>query len=320
MTWTIIDLILILLLVSHLANGWRRGFLWSVLDLAAWIGSLILAFRFYQPVAGWLGDTFGWSDVWTPPLAFIAVAMFANGLIHLAGSLLFKPIPQRVHKHGANRALGIVPGAISGLIVIAIVASLLLALPLSGGLRDAARNSTAVNRLAASTEQVEAALTPIFGAAIERTLNLITIQPQSDERIALPFTIADARPRPDLEAQMLELINRERAAEGLDPLAADPELTPVARAHSADMFARGYFAHNTPEGATPFDRMRAAGVSFRVAGENLALAPTLTLAHNGLMNSPGHRANILRPEFGRVGIGILDGGDRGLMVTQNFRD
>ncbi len=73
-------------------------------------------------------------------------------------------------------------------------------------------------------------------------------------------------------------------------------------------------------GSNAVDRMAAAGVTYRTAGENLALAPTLSLAHTGLMNSPGHRANILHPDFGRVGIGIVDGGLRGLMVTQNFRD
>jgi uncharacterized protein YkwD len=119
---------------------------------------------------------------------------------------------------------------------------------------------------------------------------------------------------------MLELVNRERAAAGLATLAADDELREVARRHSSDMFARGYFAHVTPEGRDPFARIREAGYSFRTAGENLALAPTLSLAHTGLMNSPGHRANILRPQFGRVGIGIMDGGRRGLMVTQNFRN
>jgi uncharacterized protein YkwD len=86
------------------------------------------------------------------------------------------------------------------------------------------------------------------------------------------------------------------------------------------MFARGYFAHDSLDGRTPFDRMRDANVRFLVAGENLALAPTLSLAHTGLMNSPGHRANILRPQFGRVGIGIMDGGMRGLMVSQEFRN
>jgi uncharacterized protein YkwD len=119
---------------------------------------------------------------------------------------------------------------------------------------------------------------------------------------------------------MLDSVNRERQAAGLQPLAADPELTEVARRHSADMFARGYFAHDTPEGLTPFDRMRASGVRFITAGENLALAPTISVAHTGLMNSPGHRANILRREFGRVGIGVMDGGMRGLMVSQEFRN
>jgi uncharacterized protein YkwD len=119
---------------------------------------------------------------------------------------------------------------------------------------------------------------------------------------------------------MLDLINNERTSRGLKPLEADPELTEVARRHSADMFARGYFSHYTPEGEDPFDRMKDAGVKFRTAGENLALAPTLQIAHTGLMNSPGHRANILRPQFGRVGIGIMDGGRRGIMVSQEFRN
>ena len=86
------------------------------------------------------------------------------------------------------------------------------------------------------------------------------------------------------------------------------------------MFVRGYFSHYTPEGKDPFQRMHDAGVTYRTAGENLALAPTLQLAHTGLMNSPGHRANILHPQFGRVGIGILDGGRRGIMVSQEFRN
>jgi uncharacterized protein YkwD len=95
-------------------------------------------------------------------------------------------------------------------------------------------------------------------------------------------------------------------------------LTAVARQHSADMLARGYFSHYSPEGKTALDRLRAQRIAFLIAGENLALAPTVTVAHTGLMHSPGHRANILRPQFGKVGIGILDAGRHGIMVTQNF--
>jgi uncharacterized protein YkwD len=119
---------------------------------------------------------------------------------------------------------------------------------------------------------------------------------------------------------MLTLINKERAKEGLAPLKADPEQTVVGRAHSKDMFTRGYFAHVNPDGKNPFDRMKEANVKFHSAGENLALAQTLEIAHKNLMNSPGHRANIMNPAFGRVGIGILDGGFYGLMISQEFRN
>ncbi|MBC7798104.1 MAG: colicin V production protein, partial [Pyrinomonadaceae bacterium] len=181
--------------------------------------------------------------------------------------------------------------------------------------------SQIANRLAVYTEELEARLMPIFDPAVRQTLNRrTTINPDSNETIELPFKVENTRPRPDLEAQMLELVNQERATAGLKPLAADPELTVTARKHSVDMFARGYFSHYTPEKKDPFDRMRADGVKFLNAGENLAIAPNLQISHTGLMNSPGHRANILRPQFGRVGIGIQDGGRRGLMVTQNFRN
>jgi uncharacterized protein YkwD len=215
---------------------------------------------------------------------------------------------------------GVVPGFVNGLIIVAILSALLLAVPLSEGVSERTRDSALAGRLAVYAERLESALRPVFGEAIARTLNLLTIRPDSDERVTLPFKVENSRPRPDLEKQMLDLVNQERQAAGLRPLAPDPELTEVARRHSADMFARGYFAHDTPEGRTPFERMRDAGVGFLTAGENLALAPTLQLAHTGLMNSPGHRANILRPQFGRVGIGIMDGGMRGLMVSQEFRN
>ncbi|MBV9988254.1 MAG: hypothetical protein JO301_11270, partial [Chitinophagaceae bacterium] len=64
----------------------------------------------------------------------------------------------------------------------------------------------------------------------------------------------------------------------------------------------------------------AAHIRYMAAGENLALARTPPMAHTGLMNSPGHRANILNRLYGRVGIGIIDGGRHGLMISQEFRN
>jgi uncharacterized protein YkwD len=247
-------------------------------------------------------------------------AALAGGLIHLLGYALLRRLPRGLHRHRLNRIAGLLTGFMSGIIFAAILSPLLLSMPLPEALSTPARESVVANRLATVTEGLEAALAPIFDEAIRQTLTMRTVRPESDETVDLHYKVSNPKPRPDLEAEMLQLVNRERVAAGLKPLEADPDLLPVARAHSTDMFERGYFSHYTPEGRSPFDRITEANVSFKIAGENLALAPTLTMAHTGLMNSPGHRANILRPEFGRVGIGIMDGGIRGLMITQNFRN
>jgi uncharacterized protein YkwD len=316
-----IDVLLVILIVLSVLNGYRRGFVHGVLDLAGWVLSLLAGLRYYEPLAQWLGPRVDWwSEVWDRPLAFILIAVIVGLIVQVIGYSLLVRLPEDIRERRVNQVLGVIPGFINGLIIVAIISALLLAIPLNEGLSERTRDSALVNRLAVYAEQLEGDLRPVFGDAIARTLNLLTIRPDSNERVELPFKVQNPRPRPDLEKQMLDLVNKERQANGLNPLAPDPELTEVARAHSADMFARGYFAHDTPEGLSPFDRMHAANVRFTTAGENLALAPTLMLAHTGLMNSPGHRANILRREFGRVGIGVMDGGMRGLMISQEFRN
>lgn len=316
-----IDILLVIVILLSVLNGYRRGFVHGVLDLAGWVLSLLAGLRYYHPVAQWLGPRIDlWSEVWDQPVAFILVALVVGISVQIIGYLLLRHLPEDIHERRVNQVFGVIPGFVNGVIVAAILSALLLAIPLSEGLSERTRDSGIVNRLAVYAEQLEGKLRPVFGDAIARTMNLLTIRPDSDERVTLPFKVENSKPRPDLEKQMLDLVNRERQAAGLSPLQADPELTEVARKHSADMFARGYFAHDTPDGLSPFDRMRDANVRFLTAGENLALAPTLQIAHTGLMNSPGHRANILRREFGRVGIGVMDGGMRGLMVSQEFRN
>lgn len=318
MNINVIDMLLGLVVVLNVLNGYRRGFILGVLDLLGWILCLVAGLRFYQPVAQRLSPFV--SEVWAPPLGFVLVAIITGLLVHLVGYVLLRRLSGDLHERQLNKLAGIVPGMANGLIIAAILSALLLAIPFSAGIHERARDSALVNRLAVYSQRLESALHPVFGDAIARTLNLLTVQPESDKRVDLPYRVATSRPRPDLEAKMLALVNSERIAVGLKPLAPDPELTEVARRHSADMFARGYFAHVTPEGRDPFDRIREANVSFLAAGENLALAPTVEVAHTGLMNSPGHRENILRPQFGRLGIGIMDGGIRGIMATQNFRN
>jgi uncharacterized protein YkwD len=315
-----VDVLLILIILASAALGWWRGFILSALDLVRWIGSWLSALFLYKPISAAMQDV-GLDEVWSHPLAFIVVLFLTGVVIHLIGRAILGYVSRDLHDHPVNRFLGLFPGLVSGAIMAAIVSALLLAMPISDGFSEYAQKSGLGEKLAVFTDELEDLLVPVFNPAINQTLNkLITVEPSSNELVKLPFRVENIRPEPDLEAKMLDMINEERTSRGLKPLQADPELVPVARSHSADMFARGYFSHYTPEGKDPFERMKDAGVRFRTAGENLALAPTLKLAHTGLMNSPGHRANILDPRFGRVGIGIMSGGRRGIMVSQEFRN
>ena len=317
MNWVDVALLLIVLLAVW--AGWERGFILGTLDLINWVGSILLGFLFYPYLATFMNKIFPSLGPWLLPLAFIITIILARILIGFVTSRIAW-LSGNANNTGVNRFLGIIPGFISGVIYATIVSALLLALPLWNGVTSETRDSRIANRLSTEVEWVNEKFSPVFDKAINQTINNLSIHPASNESVKLGFTDSHPEVRADLEAKMLDLVNQERVQRGLSPLKADPELTQLAREHSRDMFARGYFAHITPEGKSPFDRMNDAHVQYSTAGENLALAHSLSIAHNGLMNSPGHRANILNPSFGRVGIGILDGGFYGLMVSQEFRN
>ena len=128
-----------------------------------------------------------------------------------------------------------------------------------------------------------------------------------------PDETPDQAPGADIEKlsyeqQVLALVNQERAKQGLSALSWSDELTAVARAHSKDMAARGFFSHTNPDGQSPFDRMKAAGISYRTAGENIAAGQrTPQEVVNSWMNSEGHRANILNASYTRLGVGYVSG-------------
>jgi uncharacterized protein YkwD len=138
--------------------------------------------------------------------------------------------------------------------------------------------------------------------------------------LSFPLTEASASFSLTIDEQhMLDLLNQERVACGLSTLKVDPVLTQMARAHSQEMIDLNYFAHNSPVSGGLLDRIIKAGVSdWLIAGENLAGAPTAEIAHNALVRSPSHYANMLTPGYTHVGIGVLDGGPYGKMFTQEF--
>jgi uncharacterized protein YkwD len=108
------------------------------------------------------------------------------------------------------------------------------------------------------------------------------------------------------EAEVFKLLNAERAGNGAGALQCDPAAVKVARAHSQDMCTRGFFSHTTPDGKSPWDRLKAGGVQYKAAGENIAWGyKTPQSVHTGWMGSSGHRKNMLNPSWVRTGIGYV---------------
>ncbi len=125
----------------------------------------------------------------------------------------------------------------------------------------------------------------------------------------------------DFESEVIDLVNVERAAQGLHPLSYDAHLAAAARAHSEDMGMQGYFSHTSIDGRTVPDRITAAGYSYNTYGENIAAGyqtPEAVIA--GWMASSGHRANILNSNFCDIGVGYVFLADSpyGHYWTQDF--
>jgi uncharacterized YkwD family protein len=133
-----------------------------------------------------------------------------------------------------------------------------------------------------------------------------------------PSTPSPGTGNASLEAQVVELVNRERESRGLDPLAMSETLTSIARTKSEDMVANNYFSHNSPTYGSPFDMLRQFGVSYSTAGENIASGQTTVASvMDTWMNSPGHAANILNDAYTEIGVGVANNNGRPIW-TQIF--
>ncbi len=122
----------------------------------------------------------------------------------------------------------------------------------------------------------------------------------------------------NMEKRMVNLINEERRKNNLSPLQVDSKLTSVARKKAQDMVENNYFSHYSPTYGSPFDMLDRFEVEYLHAGENLAANSSVQRAHSSLMNSSGHRQNILSKKFTKIGIGIKKSDKYGYIFVQMF--
>lgn len=318
----LIDFIVIIIFVFYLIDGYRNGFIKNFLELLGSVLSLYIAFILNNAVSSFLVSHFPLPLSLSKIVAFLIIWLITDILYSIGLFFAYRPIPQKIKEAPVNKILGVLPAFFKAVIIILLILIFLTSMPIeeSQKFKGEMGKTHVAKTFLDSSSILQKSYQTVFGKGIEDLVNFFTLPPQSDKLVALNYRTQNITIDENSENQMLDLINQARKANGLSVITMDDHLREVARAHSKDMFERGYFSHYTPEGLSPFDRLRNAGIIYVYAGENLALAPDVNKAEQGLIDSEGHRENILNSNFNKVGIGVVDAGIYGRMFTQDFID
>lgn len=314
MNW--VDLIIIAALLLFALESLGRPFVLEMLDFASFLLSFFLAFSFYNTLAGLIEVQFLIPHGLSLVLGFMAVWFLSETAFYLIIRTLLPLLPK--FKILKSRVLSIIPALLRGLVFVAFVLVMVATFPIQPSIKKAVLNAKLGSEILENAYALEQPVKNVFGGVSNDSLTFLTIKPKTDEKINLGFQTTEFITDQSSERIMIDLVNQERVKMNVSEVVLDENLRSVARGHSADMLNRGYFSHYSPEGKSVADRILEAGIDFLVVGENLAFAPNVQSAHKGLMNSEGHRANILSTDYHKIGIGVIDGGVYGKMFTQVF--
>lgn len=319
----LVDLFLVAFVGLLSYRGYRRGFIREGIEFAAIVLGIWLAVNIHQVPAAVL--TFfrldrQWSELFGGLLIFATAAL--GGII---GANKIHDLSGQSFHTTAHRAGGALLASAWSAFLGVFILVLTLVVPAPASLQRSIQNSFVGETVLASDSAFYTILENSAKSDARKFMfylrqHFAMLEP--DRRLD-PEKCLDVRMSSDIEieesaeSELLDLINKERRRQGLESVAESTPLRDIARGHSEDMYQRGYFCHTNPEGRTAAGRITEARISFSVVGENLSLAPTVWLAHRGLMNSPNHRENILRQEFTALGVGVFVG-PSGLMITENF--
>lgn len=152
-----------------------------------------------------------------------------------------------------------------------------------------------------------------------KVTSLLIVSASLENRLQNQYAAPSDGLKKSYELQNFDLVNAERVAHGLNVLSYSKGISDTARKHSQDMATKNYFDHINLDGKNPFDRLEADGWDYRAAAENLAYGQVSAIyAHEGLMNSLGHRKNILNKQVNTLGVGVAFNQKRQPYWTENY--
>lgn len=312
------DVFVVIAIVLAAVLGLRRGMIAGIFDILGTVITLFFGLQLYPYLSDWLVDRFAIAPASGALMSLLIIIFVFHLVWTLLSDLIIRRIPENIRQSLVNRLLGILPNVFYFMIYLGVIAWFLLRLP-SAELEPIVNSSKLINPLAKIVNRPLSNVGKLVDNAIQEVETAHVGPPIIGETRRLNIPVKDLQIDAMAEADMLTKLNEERVKNGLKPLVFSEKLREVARSHADDMWRRQYFSHTNPDGKSPFDRLKDAKIVYLTAGENLALAPTTDLAHDGLMASPGHRANILYPHFGKVGIGAVNAGRfKGIMYVQMY--
>lgn len=319
-----IDLICISYLSIYFVIGLKKDFFSILTNISSLIFSLILSVYTYNYTAIFLSQIFSLNGSYAKMLGFfLNIFILKIFMLLLIRKVLSKHKPKINNFYIDRMATGLT-SLLVGILTIFLLFSITLSFSLPYFIDKEIRSSAAEKIVGYDLLGINASLKKIFGNVLSTTVDKLTFltleESESDKIVNLGYKTSSFKFDAKLENEMLALINAERKTKGLDEYISDEKIKNVARKHGADMFEKGYFSHTDLERKKPLDRLKAGGVEFIFSGENLALSKNLISAHQGLMNSPNHKKNILHPFYHRIGIGAIDAGPHGIIFVQNFAD
>ena len=185
MNW--VDILLILAIILTRWTGWAQGFIHGILSLLTWAGSIVFGYLFHPYLTNTISKLFN-LGVWLLPLAFILMVIIARLILGWLFGFIYRTIPESTNHNRVNKFFGMIPGAINGWIYAIVLSALLLALPFRHGINTATRESRYATQFAMQSEWANRKLAPVFNDAVRQTLNNLTVNPDSKEKVNLSFT------------------------------------------------------------------------------------------------------------------------------------
>jgi uncharacterized protein YkwD len=314
--FTILGVLVFIFFATFVFQVYRSGFIIPLANLLTFCLSLLSALLVFSPLSILLSVFLGFSK----PLADVSGFLLAFFAFFIPLHLIIVKLSHQVFTskkrstHLLDKPPGLKTAIVGSTIWLVLIASLYNLLPV-----NPFANETASSKLSIQIAKAAIAFDARPKKSLEQKIDSSLESIEDKEIIAVkPNIPPDAAKQYDgaAELEMLRLVNDERRKHGLDALVLDSKLRDVARSHSMDMVRGNFFNHVSPRTGTIGDRLQANQIFYLFVSENLAYSTDVTTANKDILLSKAHHDSLMSQRFGKIGIGVVDCGMHGCMITQ----